>query len=431
MGQKQSKDHLLYQYVVNGDIGGIQFLSKQGASLEWKDKQGKTSLIVAAKDPGLYDVANTLIELGANVNAFCKAKEGLERTVALLLLHGANPFVQNHEKLTPLDVARKNGRNLVVREIEGRICYFSGYIRETFGPGFSDATSLQMSSRVIWVVVVPRSLHKPPKRPELELVIYSTPQDAEPRRIVFLRKSKIKEPRFDQPSPAMVISDKRTGEFPALKLSIFLNLLQSLILNEGNSSGIRYKFSPVSYTDKQQLRRLYTACKGISQVKPASAPMGVEPWDSSVQNTEPARNSWDHTISSPATWRTQTRLSPPMTPINNPWAHESPRITKNFPGSWSAPHLSPLHPDIRHSETVVPSAPPIASYRETVQVPARDVAGSTTSCVVCCEAPLEAACVPCGHVSSCLSCLQEIKSKNGVCPVCRGHIDQVMKLYGI
>ncbi|XP_074315813.1 putative E3 ubiquitin-protein ligase XBAT35 [Silene latifolia] len=416
MGQKQSKDRLLYQYVVNGDIGGIQFLSKQGASLEWKDKQGKTPLIVAAKDPGLYDVAKTLIELGANVNAFCKgshggtplhyaAKEGIERTVALLLLHGANAFVKNHENRTPLDVARKNGRNLVVREIEGRICYFSGYIRETFGPGFSDATSLQMSSRVIWVVVVPRSLHKPPKRPELELVIYSTPQDAEPRRIVLLRKSKIKEPRFDQPSPAMNILDKRTG--------------------------IRYKFSPVSYSDKQQLRRLYNACKGISQVKPASAQMGVEPWDSSVQNSEPPRNSWDHTISSPTTWRTPTRPSPPMTPINNPWAQESPRIMKNIPGSWSAPHLSPLHTDIRHSETIVPSAPPLVPDTETVQISGKDVAGSSSSCVVCWEAPVEAACVPCGHVSSCLSCLQEIKSKNGVCPVCRAHIDQVMKLYGI
>ncbi|KAL9242980.1 hypothetical protein vseg_016926 [Gypsophila vaccaria] len=411
MGQKQSKDRLLYDYVVNGDIDGIQFLSKQGASLEWKDKEGKTPLIVAAKDGGLYGVAETLIELGANVNAYCKgshggtplhyaAKEGLDRTVALLLSHGANAFVKNHENRTPLDVARKNGCNLAVREIEGRVCYFSGYIREASGPGFSDASAPQMSSRLIWVVVVPCSLHKPPKRPELELVIYSTPQDAEPRKIVSLRRSKIKEPRFDQPSPVLLIFDKKTKT--------------------------RYKFSPVTYSDKQQLRRLYNACQGISQVKPHSAKMNTEPWDSSAQ-TEPPRNSWDYTISSPTTWRsTPTRPSPPMTPINNPWTtpktsrpnrdHSSQGVT----GSWSAPHLSPN----RQPEITVPSAPPITPSDKNVQ-------GSVSACVVCWEATVEAACVPCGHVSCCMSCLQEIKDKDGVCPVCRAHIDQVVKLYGI
>ncbi|KAK9704808.1 hypothetical protein RND81_07G012700 [Saponaria officinalis] len=412
MGQKHSKDRLLYQYVVNGDIGGIQFLSKQGASLEWKDKEGKTPLIVAANDGGHYGVAETLIELGANVNAYCKgshggtplhyaAKEGLDRTVALLLAHGANAFVKNHENRTPLDVARKNGRNLVVREIEGRICYFSGYIREAFGPGFSDVSAPQMSSRLIWVVVVPRSLHKPPKRPELELVIYSTPQDAEPRKVVSLRSSKIKEPRFDQPSPALIIFNKKTKT--------------------------RYKFSPVTYSDKQQLRRLYNACKGISQVKPASAQKNTEP---STQ-TEPPRNSWDYTLSSPTSWRSPA----PMTPINNPWTHEPTRRTRDYTpqgasGSWSAPHLSPNRHNsgVAASETTVPSAPPI-TVTETRRGPTEVV--SMSKCVVCWEATVEAASVPCGHVSCCLSCLQEIKDNHGVCPVCRAPIDRVMKLYGI
>lgn len=38
--------------------------------MQWRDKDAKTPLIVACMNPRLYNVAKTLIELGANVNAF-------------------------------------------------------------------------------------------------------------------------------------------------------------------------------------------------------------------------------------------------------------------------------------------------------------------------------------------------------------------------
>lgn len=37
---------------------------------QWIDKDLKTPLIVASMNPELYNVAKTLIELGANVNAY-------------------------------------------------------------------------------------------------------------------------------------------------------------------------------------------------------------------------------------------------------------------------------------------------------------------------------------------------------------------------
>ena len=38
--------------------------------LQWADREGKTPLIVACMNRELFDVAKTLIELGANVNAY-------------------------------------------------------------------------------------------------------------------------------------------------------------------------------------------------------------------------------------------------------------------------------------------------------------------------------------------------------------------------
>lgn len=57
--------------------------------------------------------------------------------------------------------------------------------------------------------------------------------------------------------------------------------------------------------------------------------------------------------------------------------------------------------------------------------------GST--CVICLDAPAEGACIPCGHVAGCMSCLNEVvktKEKMG-CPVCRAKIGKVIKIYHV
>lgn len=56
---------------------------------------------------------------------------------------------------------------------------------------------------------------------------------------------------------------------------------------------------------------------------------------------------------------------------------------------------------------------------------------STSSCTICLDAPLEGACVPCGHLAGCMSCLKEIKSKSWGCPVCRSKIDQIIRIYAV
>ena len=90
-----------------------------------------------------------------------------------------------------------------------------------------------------------------------------------------------------------------------------------------------------------------------------------------------------------------------------------------------------------------PSAPPITSDDLSSLTPGTQSGtsaltvmedgklGSSNLCIICWEAPVEGACVPCGHMPGCMSCLKEVKVKNGVCPVCRSDIDQVVKLYGV
>jgi len=59
--------------------------------------------------------------------------------------------------------------------------------------------------------------------------------------------------------------------------------------------------------------------------------------------------------------------------------------------------------------------------------------GNTPSgtCVICLDAPVEGACIPCGHMAGCMSCLKDIESKKWGCPICRATINQVVRLYAV
>ncbi|XWS76247.1 hypothetical protein CRYUN_Cryun01aG0159000 [Craigia yunnanensis] len=187
MGQQQSKDKLLYQAANSGNVDGIKALYREGADLEWIDRDGKTPLVVACMNPELIEVAKTLIEMGANVNAYRPgrnagtllhhaAKRGLEQTVKLLLSHGANALLRNDDCHTPLEVARIKGYTNIFRAIENHICCFSGWSREFRGPGFLGGFAPQLLSRKIWVVIIPCSSGNPMKSPRFELAMYSTLQ---------------------------------------------------------------------------------------------------------------------------------------------------------------------------------------------------------------------------------------------------------------
>ncbi|EMS60044.1 putative E3 ubiquitin-protein ligase XBOS34 [Triticum urartu] len=59
--------------------------------------------------------------------------------------------------------------------------------------------------------------------------------------------------------------------------------------------------------------------------------------------------------------------------------------------------------------------------------------GNTPSgtCVICLDAPVEGACIPCGHMAGCMSCLKDIESKKWGCPICRAKINQIIRLYAV
>ncbi|KAJ4833004.1 hypothetical protein Tsubulata_001681 [Turnera subulata] len=472
MGQQQSKEELLYQQVSYGNADGIKSLRSEGAGLEWIDKEGKTPLILACLNPELFNVAKTLIELGANVNAYRPgrtggtplhhaAKRGLDKTVKLLLSHGANPLMLNDDCQTPLEVARAKGYGNVVRTIENHICLFSAWMREFYGPGFLEVLAPQLVSRNVWVVILPTGSRDPSKPFKLELAIYPSMQDAKPRTVVALWRANLEEPKFHLSDASVTIVDNTKA---------------------------RYRLAPANEGDKQQLQWFCDACKGIPQAThlpaflhnsqtltvQATAPPPAEDLElemainASIQSamaesqafgSHPsagsiASTSWNNSVNSGH----QGALNETVKPQTS--TSDKGKVSEAGPSSHSAHQFQIQGCNIPATQTEnqasIPSAPPIlnevvddgpihyppidsspidlSSSAVETSTPGMDEKkedGRSSSCVICLDAPVEGACIPCGHMAGCMSCLNEIKSKKWGCPVCRAKIDQIIRLYAV
>ncbi|XP_042503593.1 probable E3 ubiquitin-protein ligase XBOS34 [Macadamia integrifolia] len=273
-------------------------------------------------------------------------------------------------------------------------------------------------------------------------------QEAQPRIVIPLWKAKIEEPRFQKPDPTLVIFDKSTKT--------------------------RYKFASANEGDQQQLQTFHSVCKGIHQVPssplpgastlPSNAPPSTAEdielamaINASIQsaNTHPSAgvdniNGWaNHVGTSSHNGWGQTGAAPP-----------SKASSSSDPSSIPPQHIHSLHNTrtqmVPETASLVPSAPPIPEeiavddpilYPSidsiSVDVPVSTVEDriarknegkdgrASSSCVICLDAPVEGACIPCGHMAGCMSCLKEIEDKKWGCPVCRAKIDQVIRLYAV
>ncbi|KAK9665765.1 hypothetical protein RND81_14G134400 [Saponaria officinalis] len=385
--------------------------------------------MAACLNPALHNVVETLVELGANVNAYRSghnggtplhhaAKRGLVINVNFLLLHGANALFLNDDCLTPLDIARVKGFTDVVRAIEDHICLYSGWLREPYGPGFLEVLAPQFLSRKVWAVVRPcgsRNLRKPFK---LELAIYSSLQDAQPRMHIALWKANMEEPSFDRPDPAVIISQASTNT--------------------------RIRLVPIVESDRQQLQQFCNACKGTPQVAHANFPFNnasstVLPATAPPTNPPHTEDDLDLARAINASLQSALQQDPPTDHFQTS-NRASPSNSTVQPPEEEVRNsaTSAIPTDGTHTTVPTPSAPVITDehgvlidgpiHYPTVYPNAMD---TSSSCVICFDAPLEAACVPCGHMAGCVSCLSEIKSRSGECPVCRTMIDHVMKVYTV
>eukprot|EP00249_Psilotum_nudum_P022069 c28361_g1_i1 orf=545-2047(+) len=500
MGVGQSKGELLYQEVQNRNHDAVTALRREGASLEWVDKEGRTPLILACTRGELLDMAITLLNLGANITAYRPgthggfplhhaAKRGLDKTVSLLLSRGANPLAINDDGQLPLDMARNRGHVSVVRLLEDQLSLFCGMMRELSGPGILETFAPSLCTKMIWAVVLITE-SRPMRSPRHELAIYISPKVGQPRTIIQLSKSELEEPNLSLTDPILYIFDKTTKT--------------------------KYKFLSENEGDKVQLERFYKACKGITEVHPVMPQQSESQLPARRSDLQPVTSS---TASNPrksfpseaasipedaalalaleASIKSATEEGILISPntdqsmrINeyNGWASlpdgsynnwypsdskKSPKKTRyggweggvqsHTYNGWGSATAGPSSSSVGYNMEdslctelhttgmhVVPSAPPLPGISAidsgSIQYPSIDTPATEVDnlsddvdkkmnasgmCIVCWDAPREIACIPCGHLVGCMSCLTEIHGKEWGCPVCREPIQQIVKVYAV
>ncbi|XP_027330234.1 ankyrin repeat domain-containing protein 2B-like isoform X1 [Abrus precatorius] len=109
-----------------GDVEGLKNALASGADKDEEDSEGRTALHFAC-GYGEVKCAQVLLEAGAKVDALDKNKNtalhyaagyGRKDCVALLLENGAAVTLQNMDGKTPIDVAKLNNQNEVLKLLE-------------------------------------------------------------------------------------------------------------------------------------------------------------------------------------------------------------------------------------------------------------------------------------------------------------------------
>ncbi|RWW05879.1 hypothetical protein BHE74_00049135, partial [Ensete ventricosum] len=350
-----------------------------GICLQWMDKEGKTPLIVACLRHDLLPVAKALIEMGANVNAYRPGEK----------------FI-----LVPYSGFRARYKFLAASEGDKQ------QLRWFF-------SACQGISQVF--------LH----------VMVSTPAMSTGTSV---------------PSPPQVISHAST---------------QSTAAPTSNPEDIGLEMAINAPTQT-------TIAEGMPYIQSDPQTSNTNGWASSSDNS--SYNGWGTPdVGAPSKVSGQVLMNEPNT-ING-WAVPEVQLNTNaLQPCMPNPETVQSSPGVPSTQ-VVPSAPPMAAdtfYDGPIHYPSidfspidlsmpvvktapgtaeakdsstsslsktgtgEDEAGSSsTSCVICLDAPVEGACIPCGHMAGCMSCLREIEAKNWGCPVCRTKINQIIKLYAV
>ncbi|KAL4580702.1 hypothetical protein LXL04_016903 [Taraxacum kok-saghyz] len=119
-------ESLVHQTASVGDVEGLKKVLESGGDKDEEDSEGRTALHFAC-GYGEVKCAQVLLEAGAKVDALDKNKNtalhyaagyGRKECVALLLDNGAAVTLQNMDGKTPIDVAKLNNQNDVLKLLE-------------------------------------------------------------------------------------------------------------------------------------------------------------------------------------------------------------------------------------------------------------------------------------------------------------------------
>ncbi|TMW63546.1 hypothetical protein Poli38472_002487 [Pythium oligandrum] len=340
-----------------------------------------------------HKVVRLLIEFSADVHArdgtakgntvlHYAAASNQARSVELLLSMGADPYTLNSLGHAPIDVARWTGSGLVRDILTQKTLVKQGWLDVKRGFEF------QWKRRFCVVLACDAS------RSIVEFVIMRKPEDFELLAMVFFRVGEV--------TMAPAQSNVSTGNMPNL-----------------------FSFSRRVVSHNCRTPEFFTRQRTIICGQPDR--MGEHTKIFEFSTEDPAeRDEWLALFQreQPQTLSSSVQLSPQHTSRN------SAEVIPSLPVEPSAPELSSDQDDTgiaQESENV-----PASITEDSSSQPAQSEDSELkeqSECVICMSASRDAICVPCGHVAGCFDCLQRHAATSKTCPICRGAVQSVIRVY--
>ncbi|KAF7146094.1 hypothetical protein RHSIM_Rhsim04G0179200 [Rhododendron simsii] len=255
--------------------------------------------------------------------------------------------------------------------------------------------------------------------------------DSQPRTLIALWKANMEEPKFNQPDPTVIISDipNNAGGADEVAHSNFPFNAQPPVVPAT---------APSSAEDVELAMALNTSIQSAMESRPPYVDANPKS-GASTSSSSQSGSGWATSPAPPRKGTTSGSEIQEVGPSSNPIQLIQ---NQNETPSSSLPSAPPIEDAVIDDGPVqYPSVDfsPIGLSSPVVEnlIPAKadegkeDGGGASSSCVICLDAPVEGACIPCGHMAGCMSCLNEIKGKKWGCPVCRTKIDQIVRLYAV
>ncbi|XP_078439847.1 putative E3 ubiquitin-protein ligase XBAT34 isoform X2 [Wolffia australiana] len=225
----------------------------------------------------------------------------------------------------------------------------------------------------IWAVVLPGGTSLSMDVTKLKIAIYHHHHHAKPSKTLSIRHYTFRRPDFSHHDPELVLVDN----------SIF-------------ASGAPLTLRSGKEGDTEQLKLLYNACIGMIRTN-----------NYFRAATEPAED-----VGSISQEESETAAAM-VTSIQTATAEGVPISVVGFKGQG----------DVTDCDSFPLTKKEWINEKSTTTL--------SSSCVICTDNCADTVCVPCGHLSGCMACLREVERKKIGCPVCRAHIERILKIYTV
>ncbi|TDH65383.1 hypothetical protein CCR75_002036 [Bremia lactucae] len=418
---------LLWQITDKKPISEVQVLLNLPHPIK-----GTTPLMVAATKADGTKITRTFIEFGAHLDVAdnCKYKNSALHYAAynnrsdqleLLLAAGANMFALNAKGHTALDVARLRGRKEAAATLTSRLQVHCDwlYLRSKSVLGFWKRR---------WCVLLACNV----KQTSTELCIFRGPNKAHPKAVIW------------QDTLAHTCTPFKSEKGNGFELDT-----QIVYQNLGGRRYSRYRSSGRTHVHKPNLQPIefLFACDSEAARDAWMDALGGQLCGGDSTNTaisssymgSPHRMSRVSRDASVDATRLTGRTSPVdiINGIDAPTQATVPSLMiTQGPYRASAPTFiedddGHIWGDLSWSRAVFAQEShvyPIATVITLSGDPNEPQPVLVDRCIVCANNSRDSVCVPCGHVAGCLDCMRAVTYETSSCPVCRAHVDGVVRI---